>query len=139
MKLEDMIADEYFYDNEEILKLMQYKTPLGIIVKEDEEIVFQFKEVDVVFFHEQNCCEDVHIDDINGDFQDLIGVPLTVIEERTSLGDVNDYQSFTWTFYTFRSIKGSVDVKWYGTSNGYYSERVNIRITEPTFEEVSDD
>ena len=79
----------------------------------------------VAFTHDQDCCEDVEIEDVNGEFEDLIGTPLLVIDERTNEGDT-DWGTETWTFYTYRSNKGTVDVRWHGSSNGYYSEGVNI-------------
>ena len=86
-----------------------------------------------VFYHDQDCCETVQIDDIVGDLSDLICVPILQAEEVTSSNTnpegvpVPEYQeSYTWTFYKFATIKGSVTVRWYGESNGHYSESVSL-------------
>lgn len=81
-------------------------------------------------YHDQDCCEAVSIDDIVGDINDLIGSPLTMAEEVTNpdgLGRKDEYdESYTWTFYKFATNKGYVTIKWYGESNGYYSESVDF-------------
>lgn len=100
------------------------KTPVSIECGEDNIIFVLSDGMAVKFYHEQDCCEVVSIEDVNGDWADLIGAPLLVADERSEHGECGE--SSTWTFYTFRSVKGSVDVRWYGQSNGYYSERVDI-------------
>ena len=114
------------------------KIPVNISIVEEsrcenEAIVFLFEDGTACkFMHAQDCCETVLIDDVNGDWNDLIGTPLLVAESRTNSDlppredEYGSESSWTWTFYTFRSIKGSVDVRWYGESNGYYSEEVDF-------------
>ncbi len=81
------------------------------------------------FHHEQDCCENVWVEDVCGDVADLIGSPLVQAEEVVSKeGDPKpEYpDSWTWTFYKFATIKGSVTLRWLGESNGYYSESVSF-------------
>ena len=80
--------------------------------------------------HYQNCCEQVRVEEVIGDYNDLLHNPLLIAEERSD-GSVpkfleSSYVSGTWTFYEFATIKGSATIRWLGTSNGYYSERVDF-------------
>lgn len=77
------------------------------------------------FYHEQNCCESVWIEDIEGNLDDLFGYPIIKSEKITENRDTDDASS-TWTFYKFATIKGYVTIRWVGVSNGYYSEEVGL-------------
>lgn len=94
----------------------------------DQELVFENDTERFVFFHSQDCCECVDINDIVGDLQDLVGEPLLIAEEVSGATepDVEHYESYTYTFYKFATRKGYVDVRWLGESNGYYSESVSL-------------
>ena len=93
----------------------------------NDELTFENDVERYTFFHDQDCCESVSIEDICGDLADLGDSPLTMADESCSGGENSDYESYTWTFYKFATLKGFVDVRWYGSSDGYYSESVHIK------------
>lgn len=100
----------------------------------DEKIIFEVSDNEkYIMYHDQGCCESVLVEDIAGDFEDIIGSPI-LLAEVVSNANVNprgvnipEYQdSFTWTFYKLSTNKGSVTIRWYGESNGYYGEEVSF-------------
>jgi hypothetical protein len=76
-------------------------------------------------FHSQNCCENVELEDVCGDEDDLLNSPITISEQRSMQGP-SRYESSTWTFYELGTNRGTVTLRWLGTSNGYYSEKVSF-------------
>lgn len=75
--------------------------------------------------HEQECCEQVGLEDICGDMDDILGSPILLAEEVSNKGET-EWGTETWTFYKLSTIRGSVTLRFYGSSNGYYSESVDF-------------
>lgn len=99
------------------------------VYRDDNEVVFENNDEAYCLTHIPFCCESVEIDDINGDLADLVGVPILNAHEATNKTDppksAGD-ESYTWSFYHFRTSKGYVTIRWYGESNGHYSEKVDL-------------
>ena len=119
----------YDYDNSAKIADMIGKV-FTSVTETGDTMVFENATERYVFFHGQDCCESVGINDVVGDLSDLVGEPLLIADEVSGETPVDfnerDHESVTWTFYKFATRKGYVDVRWLGESNGYYSESVNL-------------
>lgn len=92
-----------------------------------EDVVFSTTDGRTVrMYHDADCCETVEINEIEGDLADLIGHPLLEAVEISHEEEENEDGCARWTFYTFATIKGRVQVRWLGSSNGYYSTSVYL-------------
>lgn len=106
------------------------------VENENSELIFEKPNGDkYVFYHGQDCCENVEIKEIVGELSDLENSPILKAEETVNTDEreicskyPDNYDSVTWTFYKFATIKGYVDVSWIGESNGYYSESVDFLV-----------
>jgi hypothetical protein len=111
-------------------------TLVGASKVSDERIEFVLADGrKAALHHWQECCEHVTIEDIAGDLENLVGAPIAFAEESSNSGeskseDAYDCDSHTWTFYRIGTVKGSVVIRWYGSSNGYYSEGVDFSVDD---------
>lgn len=144
-------------------KLEEFRKNGRSIFDGGDSIIFEDTEGYLfILHHEQDCCETVELEDVVGDLMDLLGYPLLESEEVTSdLNEVKELppgdvkleligrtpeqlgdrylESATWTFYKFATIKGHVNMRWMGSSNGYYSESVELTVLRPYAIEALDD
>lgn len=134
------------YDNEN-LKLMIGQTPIEIngMSEGSEEVTIVTQEGGkLTLRYEHDCCASCSICQVDGDPLDLLGLPLAMCEED---GNVPDHdmlteqgeggsetyhdESYTWTFVKFATTAGYVTLRWYGSSNGYYSEQPTAHYEGP--------
>lgn len=111
----------------------------NVINLDNKILYFQFEDdLGYIFYHNQDCYENVYIEDICGDLCDLTNTPIISAElvgggyfEPESDGG-EEY--IDWYFYKFSTIKGSVTIRWCGTSNGCYSTAVEFKKIENVLE-----
>jgi len=121
-------------------KEVKIKDLVGKTIKEvkglekgSEEVrIFTECGQEYMFYHLQDCCESVELNDFDGDAEDLTGA-LIVSAEEVENSDVDECkkpdeysESWTWTFYKIETNKGGIWMRWLGESNGWYSEEVDL-------------
>ena len=117
-------------------KHVEFETLKGKVVTKvtqtDDTISFETQDgSSYLMYHSQDCCENVYVESIVGDLDDLLDSEVLLAEEvvgENPEGWTEDKysESYTWTFYKLATRKGYVDIRWFGESNGYYSESVNF-------------
>lgn len=113
------------------------KTLIGVEGQaQDAEVTFVFEDgTRAKMYHEQDCCESVYLAEIIGDPDDLLYEPLVLAEDVSNEaqydGGDTAYGTCTWTFYRLGTRNATVTFRWYGSSNGYYSERVDLTSLDP--------
>lgn len=133
MYLKDLLKEKGVNSPKESTPVICFEQLLGevfIDIKQTEYedgdvILFETSDFVYAMLHEQECCEDVFIEDIVGSFSDLVGNHILIAKEVFGCHESEDDHS-TWTFYKLATFKGYVDIRWFGTSNGYYSESVSL-------------
>lgn len=126
----------------DVLKKLEGRKIVSVEGKAGDEEVVLCTDDDVRFriYHEQDCCETVRLHDVDGDLQDLVGHVVSRAEMVSSESEMNDEnwreapsryaESWTWTFVKIQNMGASLTMRWFGESNGYYSEGVNIEATK---------
>ena len=94
------------------------KTIIKVIAKQDIydfiislDFIFSDNSIYSMYNEEAGTGNDciITLEDVNGDWGSLYDEPLNIAEEVTNKGSDG-----TWTFYKFATIKGYVDLRWYG-------------------------
>lgn len=109
----------------------------GLVVNSEKVVLYFNDNTQMEFEHKQDCCEEVYLLDYICDPTLIKPTVVLSAEERTSnniscpvtcLGKRDD--SNTWTFYTINTTTGEIFMRWYGSSNGYYSEEVHYKLIQ---------
>lgn len=136
------------YDYHTNIEELIGKTLKAVYVTDDKRRITFACDDDTEFYmyHSQDCCESVTLEDIAGDWVDLIGSPIVRAEENSNSGTQSDVanwpkdvgpmsdryvECWEWTFYRIGTAKGTVVLRWYGNSNGYYGTGVTIDRKDP--------
>ena len=106
---------------EKVLSVSIEKSDYG-----EHEIIFKTSPKTFAMFHDQDCCEQVEIKEIDNDISKLVGATIVEAEVVTEHSET-DYGSITWTFYKIATDRADrFTISWLGESNGYYSEEVTF-------------
>lgn len=103
------------------------------VVSEDDKVIFTHADGRVFTLeHMQDWCEHVYIESIIGDLPDLVDSEILRADEETQDEPDTEYGDISmWTFYKLATRKGYVDIRFYGSSKGYYGVGVDLWVDIP--------
>lgn len=108
---------------------------IASVIADSEQVIFVFTDgMTGKLYHSQDCCESVSLIDGENELQDLVGSPILKAEETSNSDDPapdqwgDDCQ--LWTFYRISTLHASANLRWFGSSNGYYSVSVDFDLKE---------
>lgn len=131
-----MLQNTYNFDDLEVDKLLTKIKDLIILnieglEKYSPEVILKLSNGnELVFYHEQDCCESVSLEDFEISSKSLIGSKILDIELRSDRKNSYD-GSETWCFYNVKTTQGDLWLRFHGSSNGYYSEWVDLAYYNP--------
>ena len=105
---------------------------------ETDSINFVTKKGEYSLTHNQECCESVWLESVDGNLNDAIGDTVISFELETNVvkpEPVDEYcyvaEYGMWSFYKLTTSKNMFTIRFMGESNGYYSVCVEFyRINE---------
>jgi hypothetical protein len=125
-RLSDLIIDRF----EELDFRILIGEIINKIIKYKNALIFELNSgKNYAIMHCQDCCEEVYLEDIIGNLENLLNYPIILSEKETNNADPikNEYdESHTWTFIKLSTYQGYVTLRFYGSSNGYYSEDAGL-------------
>lgn len=149
-----MIKDSELFTVDNLKEILKSFKILNVKIEESLEwdkkinrnIVFETENnTKITMFHDQGCCEQVFIYSKTDNLNTLIGKTIFDVTEKVSNpNETFDEQTeayaddrFTWTFYKFfykdcDNKTEEIEIIWFGTSNGYYDEGIQLKCEEIT-------
>jgi len=99
--------------------------------KDSCEVFIRINNGTYKLYHEQNCCENVYVENVIGDEKDILNEEIIFAEEDAGANNPDWYTedrfvSCTWTKYVLKTKNASLEFWFLGESNGYYSESVSV-------------
>ncbi len=117
-----------YEDRIEIKSIVGETLSLVDVDSSNHEIMLTTESGRVIrIYHSQDCCETVVIVGTDGAWKEIIGKVIVEASHDEESGGCDDVaESWTKTNLVFRVNDATVISRWLGTSNGYYSECVDI-------------
>lgn len=128
--------NEYLTDEEKINKILG-ATITEVSVNSDDKVLICTENGNILFFHSQDCCESVYLTSFEPDLKELVTDSIKEVIFHLE-HDEDGYTSETTTYITILTNSNKTfKMVWVGSSNGYYSEDVNISYSQSGMPEES--